>query len=348
MRTGSGSRAVVHRIVVRVCRRAGLFRRAPRAGGRRTIVLFALVLRRYLVLFQVLGILLGIARALFALLRPLRPFLGVGSFVFIRIARCGCRGGFCFRVVLDHARGDSRADQPARGDRAFRVSGGLVAQFPGESVPCDFLRKNRVLGDFFGGLFRVRRPCGRRSNPFAIVCDHGKAVHVIVYNAHADAEGFCAFAACRFAAGGIVNIGGVRGNNRSKPRRDIGFVIQGHNAVAIPVGESHHAGNADGIPLAGVLDAVFQIHGVVCRDFQGLCACQLHALARHNQAVATDVLDAYSGPKAHLAVLVFGAVSPFGVGGSLRRQLEGRPLHLALLPQQDNGVVLQGVDSHGA
>ena len=287
-----------------------------------------------------------------ALFGPLGPAIGILVSVCIIIAFFGVillRGsvGVGLGIILDHACGDSRADQPARGDTALRAGSRFRPQFPGKGTPGHIPRQFRVPINLLSGLLLVRGIAGGRTDSTAIVCDHGNAVHIIIDNARADAKCFGACVSIRFRAGGILHVGRVHGTEGGESGIDGCFIIQGHDAVAVPEAERYHARNTDRIPLAGILSAVLQVHLVVRRGFQGLRSRKLHAFPGHDQAVAADVLYTDRGPDAYFGLRFVGAVGALRAGGSIRRQRYGRAFHLALLSQKHNRVVLQCVDAHG-
>ena len=146
--------------------------------------------------------------------------------------------------------------------------------------------------------------------------------------------------------GGVINISRVLGFERNLGSSDNSLIVNGHDAVAVPVAEGNHARNADGIPFAGILDAVLYVQGVVCRSAQGLSSRNFHAFSCHDQAVAADVLDAYRSANAYFGVRVFRAVGSLRAGSGIGSQLDRGAFHLALLSQQDDGVVLQCIDAH--
>ena len=231
-----GSCLSVFRIVIRAASliRVGslagflsCLRRAGRGG---------VILGLQIVIFHVLGILLGILGSLCTLFGPRSPFLGVLRFVVIILFLRGSVG-VGLGVIHDHARGNSRRHKAACGDGTLCIAGSFRAQFPGKGTSGNIPRQFRVLVDLTGGLCLVRSTRCGRSNPTAIVADHGNAVYIIIYNAHANTECFGAFAALRFGAGRVINVGRVRGGDGGEAGRDGGFVINGHDAVAVAVAE---------------------------------------------------------------------------------------------------------------
>ena len=113
----------------------------------------------------------------------------------------------------------------------------------------------------------VRGIPGGLRDTFAIVAYHGKGVHVIIDNSNADSESLGAVSSRHFAAGGVVHVGGIHSHqNRRAKSIDLDLVIKRDNAVAVPVGESHHARYADRITLTGIFDFVFGIKRIVRRD----------------------------------------------------------------------------------
>ena len=330
---------------IRVCRPAGFSGCARCVGGA------TFILGGHSVLFQVIRGSPGLISSFPALIGPLGPVIGL---VFVCIPfRSGAfllRGnvGIGLGVVLDHARGDSRANKPARGDTALRAGGRSRPQFSCEGTPGDVPRKLSIFIDFLGGFCLVRSSLRRHTDSTAIICDHGNAVYVIIYNARAEAKCFGACVSVRFRAGGIFYISGVRGSDSSHPGLDIGFIIQRYDAVAVPVAEGYHARNADRTALACILGGILHFHLVACRSCQRLRPRKLHAFSGHDKAVATDVLDAYRSPDAYFVVRFFGAVGSRRTGGSIRGQRYGRSCNLTVLSQKHNGIVLQGVNAHRA
>ena len=206
-RPAGGSRAVIFRRLVRICRLSGLLRRL------RSVRCSPVILRRYFVLFQLFGVLLDFLCSLSAFLGPLAPLFGVLPLVYILycVRRGGGNGlGLC--VVLEQAHGDGRNGKLFRGDAALHVVGRGCPQFSREGIPGNVSRQRRVLKDFLSGFSLVRGFVGGRTISAAIVADHGNAVHVIVDNAHADAERLGAFAYLRLAAGGVVYVCRIHGS----------------------------------------------------------------------------------------------------------------------------------------
>ena len=355
-RTDRGCRAFIRRIgsSIRICRSAGFSHCSRRVGGGTP------VLGRHIVLFQILGVSPGLVGTRRALIGPLGPPVGVLVLVFIIIPfRFGTgvfiiRGsvGVCLGVVLEHTRSCSRNVQIARGDAALCSALRSCSQFPGEGSPCNISCQNRIRIDLPCGLCHIRSIIGGLfacTDPAAIVADHGNAVHVIIDNAHANAKRLGARIARRAAASGVVHVGRIAGFDGNLRRVDGDFIVQGDDAVAVPVGKSHHARNADGIPLAGVLDFVLHVERIVRRGVRGTLVTiprEFHAFPGHDQAVAADVLDACRGADANFGVGVFCTIGAFCAGCSIRSQLDFGTFHLALLSQQHNRIVLQGVNTH--
>ena len=171
-----------------------------------------------------------------------------------------------FGIVLDHASGHSRRSEAAGGDASFRIALGFVAEFIGVfpgNIPCN----GCVLIYFQGRFLFVRGIPGGLRDTFAIVAYHGKGVHVIIDNSNADSESLGAVSSRHFTARGVVHVGGIhRHQNRRAKSIDIDLVIKRDNAVAVPVGKSHHARNANRIAFAGIFDFVFGIERIVRRE----------------------------------------------------------------------------------
>ena len=261
----------------------------------------ALILGFYIVLFQVFRVRSGRVCSLCTLFRPFCPFLGILIILLLRRS-----GGVSLGIILDHARGNSCSHKTACGDGTLCSAGRTCAQFPDEGTSCNIPRQLRIFIDLLGGFFRIRGIFGihhgGRIKPTAIVSNHGNAVYIIVYNTHANTECFGAFASLRFGAGRVINVGGVRRGDSSEPGCDSCLIVNGNDAVAVAVAEGDHAGNANRIPLACLLDLVLHLQPVVGRNFQRLSPREFYALSGDDQTIAADILNTHRGADAHLGV----------------------------------------------
>ena len=224
---------------------------------------------------------------------------------------------------MNHARGDGCANQPTCGNTSLRTVSSFITQLPSQSIPGNAPGQGSILVYFLGRLFCISGISQRRSNTTAIIADHGKTVYIIIYNSNTNTKSLSTVLPRRFATGGIINVGGISRSNSGQASSKVGFVIQGHNTIAVAVGKSHHAGNSDRIPLTSIFDLILQIHRVAGRSLDGLCPLNLRPFASHNQGIAPDVLKAHRSPNAHLAIFFRCTVSTFGISGCISGQLHG-------------------------
>ena len=119
------SRIIVLQLFVRVGNLAGFLSRTRSVMLRIGFVRYrgrsTLILRLYIVLFQILGILFGLICPLITLLGPLGPLLGILIFTstFICCTRC-C--GLGLGIILKHTGGDGRNGQTASSDAALGIT----------------------------------------------------------------------------------------------------------------------------------------------------------------------------------------------------------------------------------